>query len=84
MQQIRLINRFLDRVEPDTVTAVDIDTMNEVLHPKSLEGDAKLEKNLIERYAELMRLDRYERRALSRRKTAIGNFDAYRAPEPPK
>jgi hypothetical protein len=70
IQAIRLMNRFLDRVGRDTVTANDIDTMDEVLHPKPLEGDAKLAKILVDRNGDILRLDRYERRALSRRKMA--------------
>ena len=38
---------------------------------KPLEGDEKLTAVLAEHMSELARLDRYERRALSRRKSAI-------------
>jgi hypothetical protein len=41
----------------------------------SVEGDENLTKIMIERSAELGRLDRYERRALSSRKTSIRRFD---------
>jgi hypothetical protein len=45
-----------------------------VLRP--IEGDEKLTKVLDDRKDEFVRLDQYERRALSRRKSAIRNFDA--------
>jgi hypothetical protein len=50
-----------------------------VIHPKPLEGDAKFAAVLFDSVGELMRLERYERRALSRRNSAIRNIDAYRA-----
>jgi hypothetical protein len=79
LQQVRLINRFLDRIERNEVTSIDLERINPVIHPKPLEGDAKLAAVLIDSVGELTRLERYERRALSRRKIAIRNIDAYRA-----
>ena len=78
LQQVRLLNRFLIRVERDKVTSIDLETIDPVIHPKPFEGDAKFAAVLIDSVGELTRLERYERRALSRRNSAIRNIDAYR------
>jgi hypothetical protein len=49
-----------------------------VTNHRRLEGDEKLTTILEDRSSELARLDRYERRALSRRKFVIRMFDAGR------
>jgi hypothetical protein len=80
LQQVRLMNRFLDRLERNAITSIDLVTINSVIHPIPLEGDPKLAAVLVDSVGELTRLERYERRALSRRKSAIRNIDAYRVP----
>jgi hypothetical protein len=52
-----------------------------VTNRRRLEGDEKLATILEDRSSELARFDRYERRALSRRKFAIRMFDAGRLRE---
>ena len=79
LQQVRLLNRFLIRLERNKVTSIDLETIDPVIHPKPLGWGAVFVAALADSAGELTRLERYERRALSRRKSAIRNIDAYRS-----
>jgi hypothetical protein len=76
-QQLRLM-KTIDRLERARSGAFQIDEIEKLVHLEPLEGDAKLASILEEKISEFAALDRYERRALSRRKAAIRNFDAAR------
>ena len=41
LQQVRLIGRFLNRVERNRVTSIDLETIDPVIYPKPLDGDVK-------------------------------------------
>ena len=77
-QQLRVAKMVLGGKRPRT-PSIDVYEVGDMLSPKPLEGEEKLAIILEEKISEFAALDRYERRALSRRKAAIRNFDAARA-----
>jgi hypothetical protein len=78
-QQFRVIKMVPGGYRSRTLP-VDGDAIDAMLSPKPLEGDEKLAIIFKEKISEFAVFDRYERRAMSKRKAAIRNFDAARTP----
>jgi hypothetical protein len=68
--------RMIDRVQRIFGKSFDLDDIDPLPDFKPLEGDKKFATVVEDRVRELAALDRYERRAISKRKFAIRAFDS--------
>jgi hypothetical protein len=66
------------RVLPIEIHKIEVHKIKEIFSPIPPESEEKLAVILRQKISALATLDRYERRAWSRRKAAIRNFDAAR------
>jgi hypothetical protein len=82
-QQLRRMKE-IDQMERFRGAPFEIDEIEEVIYLQPLERDEKFAAIIGERASQLAAFERYERRALSRRKSAIRSFDARRCREEPK
>ena len=79
LRQKRRHMKLIDRVERIRTILPHIAEVGKLAHLKPLESDEKIAAIFADRAPELEALDRYERGALSRRKSAIRDFDAMRS-----
>ena len=76
-KQVRIM-RMIDRVERIFGKPFDLDDIGPLPNPKPLDDQLKFATVMEDRARELAALDRYERRAISKRKSAIRAFDQAR------
>ncbi|MBV8103863.1 MAG: hypothetical protein JO223_04415 [Hyphomicrobiales bacterium] len=87
LQALRLQHQLMkriDRMERFRGAPFEIDEIEEKIDLEPFEDNEKLAAIVEDRVSELAAFERYERRALSRRKSAIRSFDDRRCREKPK
>ena len=74
-KQVRIM-RMIDRIQGVLGKSFDLDVIDPLIEFKPLKDDKKFATVVEDRIRELAALDRYERRAISKRKSAIRAFDS--------